>query len=183
MRWIGMILAIFLAIFSTCLSSMAAPPDDDDSKFCSGRPSKLDIADAGEFDPKDWSARNLSQSSKLETFNRFLQQYDVIGMKKEVLIGLLGEGHLGTGGLRQLTMHTEAGTVAYCVDNRGCVPNSYLRVKFHFSEGKVDRWNFFNAENAGNEDNDSPPITTNVVVTSSQLSQGSNHNWPRTIPK
>lgn len=139
---------------------------------------KTIVSDTGKFDHNYWLAHRWS---RFEMFVRFLRDYDVIGMTRDKLICLLGEGHLGVGGLRQMSMHTEAGTLAYGLYCLGCVPNSYLKVKFHFQDGKVDRWNFFNCETEGNEDNDSPPITTNVVIAPS--SPELNSEWPRINPK
>lgn len=136
------------------------------------------VSDSNKFDTKQWLEPPGQWSSRLDKFGRFLRDYDVIGMKKEKLVSLLGQGHLGKGGFRHISMHTEAGTVAYELFY-GCDLNSNLRVKFHFRDDTVDRWNFFNAVTQGDKDNDSPAITTNVILAPIQQ-----HNeWPTTVPK
>jgi len=157
-----------------------------------------DTPDNGRFDQESWAV-NGNSLSRLWVFDRFLREYNLIGMQQDDVLRLLGIGDQSrpadyNGGLR---------SVSHWLTRGWCAPTG-VGVKIHFENGAVDSWCFVRVDNKEL----SPPITSNVLlsepypkgdfrfirISSTSLLRAMTGNttapmaaaktwWPATIPK
>jgi hypothetical protein len=144
--------------------------------------------DDGSFQPERWKHGVGPAVPRLSNFNRFLKQYNIIGMNQDKVLELLGCGGVGLfggPGIEYIGYNGDVKTLRYWLDSSGCTgPNTQICI--HFDHGTVSSWNF--SDRNGQE---SQPITTNVVISNSDRSErvpsgfalSNIEKWPETTAK
>jgi hypothetical protein len=119
--------------------------------------------DDGLFDREYWLDYRDHPIARLGMFNRFLKQFDLIGMPKTQVVNILGEPvQCWLPGTPCLTENgqlllSRPDLLIYAFPAIGCTP-SFFGVKIYFKDDKVERWCF------ARDSKDSEPVTTNVVL-------------------
>lgn len=115
--------------------------------------------DDGKFDPKYWGTGRDYPIRMIHMFNRFLHEYDLIGMSESDLLILLGSGSSHVRPPGKLAPETHY----YQLPSFGCIPTDY-GIKINIKSEKVVSWLFHYSCNSYNESEESDLITTNVVL-------------------
>ena len=113
--------------------------------------------DNGKFDLAYWNDFRTYPVPAIDMFNRFLHDYDLIGMSRERVEELL----LGARKTRNHAVDSE--TVSISFPSVSCIP-WVVGVKFKFHKDRVLNWFFFEGDPVADKWNESEPITTNVVL-------------------
>ncbi|CAN5186551.1 hypothetical protein BH11CYA1_BH11CYA1_33990 [soil metagenome] len=115
--------------------------------------------DLGKFDPKYWETGRDSPIKMIHMFNRFLHEYDLIGMSESDLLILLGSGssHVRLPGKLAPEAHY------YQLPSSGCIPTDF-GIKINIKSEKVVSWLFHYRCNSSSESEESDLLTTNVVL-------------------
>lgn len=125
--------------------------------FPKDRIRKVVSTDTGTFDSDYWRERRDHPIRCLEMFNRFLHQYDLIGMQKDRVAVLLGESD------RTNTWATNPEGFTYRFPSYSCT-GEFSGLKIYVKNDHVASWSFIASNSFGNTGNESEPITTNVVL-------------------
>ncbi len=144
---------------------------------------KVVSTDNGNFDSDYWKEKRNHPIRCLEMFNRFLHQYDLIGMQKDRVAVLLGEGDTTNTWTRNLKGFT------YRFPSYSCL-GVFFGLKIYVTNDHVTSWSFIASNYCGGRGCESQPITTNVVLkrpdtwpmSGAQIGQGK-YEFPETEPK
>jgi hypothetical protein len=125
--------------------------------------------DDGLFDREYWLENQQYPIIHIEMFNRFLKQYDLIGMSKTQVISLLGPPsrnwrHASRQLIEDAGLIDSPDILVYMIPTLGCTP-SFFALKICVNGDKVEKW-YFVSERAESE-----PVTTNVVLDLSRTSE------------
>ncbi len=139
----------------------------------------VDIDDR-QFHRDYWQEHRDSPVTRFVMFNRFLKQYDLIGMDQDQVLKLLGPGDSGPicgPGIEYDGYKGDIAFISQSLGGGGCMPQLNMRFCIHFSQGKVDHWNFAYYKQSKTANgryvagfDESPPIKTNVVIPSAEAS-------------
>lgn len=132
------------------------------------------------FDPEYWDMNLSNPTSRLEMFNFFLQDYDLIGMTQEQIILMLGEGYSLPDGYKG-----NFRLLHYAIMSRGCDPDKVFGINLYLRHGRAVGWCFVQ------HDKCSPVFTDNVLIQierderTNQLQIGNalENNWPKVVLK
>lgn len=105
------------------------------------------------FDPEYWDMLLTYPTTRLEMFNFFLQDNDLVGMKQEKIILLLGEGYSLPDGYKG-----NFRLLHYTVIAGGCDPNNAVGINILLKQGKAIGWCFTH------HDKCSQLFTENVLI-------------------
>lgn len=125
--------------------------------FPKDRKQKVVSTDDGVFDHNYWCEKRDHPVYGIDMFNRFLHEYDLIGMQKDKVAVLLGESRSGP----KWAVSSE--TFVYGFPHYGCVPH-FSGIKIYMQNERVIRWSFLEGDPLGDESKESESITTNVVL-------------------
>jgi hypothetical protein len=129
------------------------------------------------FDVNYWAQGRSAPVSRLNMFNRFLKQYNLIGMDEETVVGILGDGNNS----QPADYKGHLVSIEHRVASGGCLPELTEYVKISFKDNRVDHWCF------KQRDKESAPITSNVVLKfkskSARIGEQTSATWPETTPK
>lgn len=115
--------------------------------------------DDGKFDPKYWGTGRDYPIKMMNMFNRFLHEYDLIGMSKSDVLILLGSGSSPERTSGKMATETQF----YRFPSSGCIPEVY-GVKIDIKNEKVASWSFHYSCGTYNQSEESNLITANVVL-------------------
>lgn len=132
------------------------------------------------FDPEYWDMQLSYPTSRLEMFNFFLQDNDLVGMKQEKIILLLGEGYSLPDGYKG-----NFRLLHYSVMAGGCDPNNAVGINILLKQGKAIGWCFTL------HDKCSQLFTENVLIQIKRdvrsdfmrIGTPSENKWPEVTPK
>lgn len=135
--------------------------------------------DNGSFDHDYWCDKRDRPVQAIEMFDRFLHEYNLIGMQKDRVAVLLGESDHADPWARS------GDAFVYKFPMYSCT-GDYSAIKVYFENEQVSKWSFITSNvfslDAGEE---SDFITTNVVL--NQPNSGrlviTGHDFPATAPK
>lgn len=113
--------------------------------------------DDGKFDPKYWVTGRDFPIKMMFMFNRFLHEYDLIGMSESDLLKLLGEGS------SYVPLPGNSATRFYRFPTSGCIPSVY-GIKINIKSEKVANWLFIYKCSSYNVSEESALVTTNVIL-------------------
>ncbi len=118
---------------------------------------KVVKTDDGLFDHNHWCERRESPITCLDMYNRFLHEYDLIGMPIVEVRTLLGKPDESKSESSSSTIFSYAIPIYSCTGaGRGVV--------IHFTNGRVVSWSFFSKDGFGQSGREQGQITTNVVL-------------------
>ncbi len=144
--------------------------------------------DDGKFDPKYWGTGRDFPIKMMFMFNRFLHEYDLIGMPESDLLKLLGEGS------SYVPLPGNSATRFYRFPSSGCIP-SVFGIKIKLKSEKVASWSFLYKCSSYNESEESALVTTNVIlelppelpnggrIIAQRIGDAALKMFPATIPK
>jgi hypothetical protein len=132
--------------------------------------------DDGRFDPEYWLENREYPIAHIEMFDRFLAQYNLIGMSREQVVGLLGK----PGNSARSTADSDC--LVYGFPTQGCLRYFY-GVRIYLSSGKVTGWSFAYREPMGTSEKQSELVTTNVRLQLKPPRIGMGQTFPTTILK
>lgn len=145
------------------------------------------LEDDGKFDHDYWCDMRNYPVHHLDMFNRFLHEYDLIGMDRYRLMELLTDGSDDN----KKRYFVDGNTCTFEFPREGCVPH-FFGVRVEFRENKVIAWCFSQGEYGYIDHRNlthSHRTTTNVVLCRPQANQssrivtgriGEQGNWRRT---
>jgi hypothetical protein len=122
---------------------------------------KVVKTDDGLFDHNYWGERRDSPISYLDMFNRFLHEYDLIGMPIVEVRTLLGKPD---GAKSESSSST---TFSYGIPAYSCTGVG-RGILIHFTNGRVLNWSFYSRGGFGENALELGAITTNVVLKRNQ---------------
>lgn len=144
--------------------------------------------DNGKFDPKYWGTGRDFPIKMMFMFNRFLHEYDLIGMSESDLLKLLGEGS------SYVPLPGNSATRFYRFPSSGCIPYVY-GIKIKIKSEKVASWSFIYKCGSYNISEESAHVTTNVIldlppelpssgrIITKRIGDEALNRFPATIPK
>lgn len=132
------------------------------------------------FDPEYWGKHLSSPITRLEMFNFFLMDYDLIGMKQSEVVLLLGEGYSAPDGYKG-----NFRLLNYTVESGGCDPNNSTNINIYFKGGKAIGWCFTQTDRC------SETFTKNLLLKCEgeynrkmvQVGEMMVREWPGVFPK
>ncbi|MFN8659159.1 MAG: hypothetical protein U0105_22670 [Candidatus Obscuribacterales bacterium] len=141
--------------------------------FPNDRKRKVILTDNGSFDSQYWLDRRVRDGpvKQVEMFNRFLHEYDLIGMHRDRVAVLLGEPETGT----VSPSLTAPDSYIYTFPCMSCV-GYFDGIKINFANERVISWSFIGGNKYEQTGHEFAPITTNMV-----LWRPKSKNWLRTI--
>mgnify|MGYP007037739113 CR=1 FL=1 len=162
-------------------------PEEKDSMFSIGgwdegktNPIPKSATKGKRFDPEYWDMELTHPTSRLEMFNFFLQDNDLVGMKQDKIILLLGEGYSLPDGY-----NGDFRLLHYVVMSGGCDPNKAFGVNIYLKHGRAFGWSFTQNNKC------SQLFTENVLIQIKpdertnffRIGNSSENNWPEVTPK
>lgn len=132
------------------------------------------------FDPEYWDMQLTHPTTRLEMFNFFLQDNDLVGMKQDKIILYLGEGYSLPDGYKG-----DFRLLHYSVMSGGCDPNYAFGVNIYLKHGRAFGWCFTQNNKC------SPLFTENVLIQIKRdertnfirIGNSSENKWPEVAPK
>jgi hypothetical protein len=117
------------------------------------------FTDNGLFDHDYWCDRRNSPVQAIDMFNRFLHDYDLIGMWTDRVDVLLGEPTNDSRWAKSKDSRT------YGFPQIGCVPH-FSGIRMYTENERVVSWSFVDGDpmNSDGQISESPKVTTNVVL-------------------
>lgn len=129
--------------------------------FPEDRHRKVVHTDNGQFDHDYWCDRRNYPIRSINMFNRFLHEYNLIGMPRDRVLLLLGEPHNAP------PWATSPNALTYEFPNQSCTPY-FSGIKIYIGNEHVTSWSFIHSDQATiNPGKESKRFNTNVVLNDS----------------